>query len=317
MLTAPDTLSPAPFFADVAEGPAGVSAAWVHARDGTRLRMAVWPTGDKGTVLMFPGRTEYVEKYGRVAHDLAQAGYGMVSFDWRGQGLADRPLSQQPDMGHVHSFATYQHDVAAFLDALAPMDLPKPWFLLGHSMGGCIGLRALYDGLAVQAAAFTAPMWGLEIAPLLRLASPLIMALSGPLGYGTTFAPTTGPWAPLAFEDNTLTTDRAQFDYMSRQTEQHPELALGGPSITWVKAATEETQALMALPPLDLPALSLLGTEERVVDAAAIRTRMASWPRGSLLSIDGARHEVLMESPTRRTASLAAIISFFDKTQSA
>lgn len=302
--------SEAPYYAEVAEGPDGVKASWVVAEDGTRLRMAVWPEGEKGTVLMFPGRTEYVEKYGRVATDMAAAGYGMVAFDWRGQGLADRPPHRH-DMGHVESFNEYRQDVAAFLAALEPLDLPKPWFLIGHSMGGCIGLRALYDGLSVAAAAFSAPMWGLQMSPILTKLSPFIMAVARPLGFGKSFAPGMGPWEPLTFDENTLTTDRDQFDYMSRQTDDHAELALGGPSLTWVKRAIEECDALMAMPPLDLPTISLMGTRERIVSVEPVQDRMASWPGAQFIQVDGAEHEVLMENPTRRTQSLDAILAHF------
>ena len=52
----------APFFDDLANGPKGASARWVDAEDGVRLRMAHWPlTEAKGTVLLFSGRTEYIE----------------------------------------------------------------------------------------------------------------------------------------------------------------------------------------------------------------------------------------------------------------
>ncbi|WP_257892837.1 alpha/beta fold hydrolase [Gymnodinialimonas phycosphaerae] len=312
MLKTADMTEPAPFYADVAEGPSDVAASWVRAQDGTRLRMAVWPNGAKGTVLMFPGRTEYVEKYGRVASDLAAHGYGMAAFDWRGQGLSDRPAHRR-DMGHVVSFDEYRQDVAAFRAAMESMNLPKPWFLIGHSMGGCIGLRALYDGLPVAAAAFTGPMWGLQMAPLLKTVSPLVMVLAGPFGFGKAFAPTTGPWEPLEFENNTLTTDRNQFDYMSRQTDKHPELSLGGPSLTWVKAAIIETSELMELEPLDMPTVAIVGTGERVVDIDAVKTRMASWPKGSYLSIEGGEHEVLMETDVLRTQSLQAILALFDR----
>ncbi|WP_044007708.1 alpha/beta fold hydrolase [Jannaschia sp. CCS1] len=312
-----DITEPAPFYEAVAEGPANVAASWVRAADGTRLRMAVWPTpnqegGSNGTVLMFPGRTEYVEKYGRVASDLAENGYGMVAFDWRGQGLADRPPHRR-DMGHVLTFDEYRQDVTAFLKAMEPMNLPKPWFLIGHSMGGCIGLRALYDGLDVEAATFTGPMWGLQMSNLLRTLQPAITKLAGPMGFGKTFAPTTGPWEPLEFEDNSLTTDRDQFDYMFRQTDVHPELALGGPSLSWVKAALWETEDLMEKTPLDLPALAIVGTGEQIVDVDAARTRMASWPKGSYLSIEGGRHEVLMEADPLRDQSLDAILALFRK----
>ena len=308
---APETdLSPAPFFAEVAEGPGDVRAYWVHSADGTRLRLAVWPEGGKGTVLLFPGRTEYCEKYGRVAADLAAAGYGMAAFDWRGQGLADRPLPRR-DMGHVLSFDEYRADVAAFRAALEVLEVPKPWFLIAHSMGGAIGLRALHDGLPVQAAAFTAPMWGIQMRPVLKALSGLVLGLAEPLGYGTSFAMTTGPYVPMAFDDTPLTTDREQFDYMARQTEAHPELTLGGPSNLWLRAALAECAALMRMPAPDLPTLTFLGTREKIVEPSAINTRMASWPRGQLVSVAGAEHEVLMESPARRDAVLADIVAHF------
>jgi lysophospholipase len=310
---APTGLSPAPFFADVAEGPGDVKAWWTHSADGTRLRLAIWPepaAGSKGTVLMFPGRTEYVEKYGRLAADLQAAGYGMAAFDWRGQGLADRPQHRR-DMGHVVSFDEYREDVAAFRAALDALAVPGPYHLIAHSMGGAIGLRALYDGLPVRSVVFSAPMWGIQMAPFLKAISSVVLGLAGPLGLGKSFAPTTGPYTPMSFDDNPLTTDRDQFDYMERQTRAYPELTLGGPSNRWVHAALLETEALMALDPLDVPVLAIVGTRERIVVPDAVEARMANWPGGSVLSVPGGEHEVLMESPERRTMALDAIRAHF------
>lgn len=313
MLAAPATsaLDPAPLLADVAEGPPGGRAWWVTSADGTRLRLGVWPAGTpRGTVLMFPGRTEYVEKYGRVARDLGAAGYATAVFDWRGQGLSDRPRHRR-DMGHVVSFDEYRQDVSAFRPALEALELPRPWFLVAHSMGGAIGLRALHDGLPVRAAAFSAPMWGIQMTPFMKSIAGIVLGLARPLGLGTTFAPSTGPWEPMAFDDNPLTTDRDQFDYMSRQVAAHPELALGGPSVLWVKAALGETAALMRRPAPDVPTLTLVGSREGIVEVPAIETRMASWPRGRLVTIEGGLHEVLMEAHERRAAALAAIVDHF------
>lgn len=313
MLTgpAPSGLEPAPFFADVAEGPAGVEAWWVRADDGTRLRFGVWPDGPKGTVLMFAGRTEYVEKYGRLAEDLARAGYGMVSFDWRGQGLADRP-QHEPGMGHVLSFDEYRQDVAAFRGALEKLGVPKPWYLIGHSMGGCIGLRALFDGLPVPAAVFTGPMWGIQMPTILRLLSPVLIGISALLGRDDRFALTTGPWEDDPFEGNILTSDPEQFAYMARQTAEHPELTLGGPSFRWVGEAQREAEELLALPALDLPVVTIVGTDEVRVSLDNARRRMQSWPRGEFVLVEGGRHEVLFENPDRRKQALDAILGHFD-----
>lgn len=305
------SLAQAPFFDDVAEGPAGVRAYWVQSDDGTRLRFAVWPEGGKGTVLLFPGRTEYCEKYGRVATDLAAAGYGMVAFDWRGQGLADRPQHRR-DMGHVVSFDEYREDVAAFRAALEELKVPKPWFLIGHSMGGAIGLRAIHDGLPVKAVAFTGPMWGIQMRPFLKAISGIVLGLAGPFGFGKSFAMTTGPYVPMSFEDNPLTTDRDQFDYMAHQTHTHHDLRLGGPSNRWVHAALRECAALMAMPAPDLPAITFVGSREKIVEPSAAELRMRTWPRGRFVSVAGGEHEVLMESPERRAGVLAEIIGLFD-----
>ena len=80
----------APLFPQ-ADGPQGGVAQWLTTSDGVRVRVAVWGRdAPKGTVLLFPGRTEYVEKYGRAAGDLLARGFATVAIDWRGQGLADR-----------------------------------------------------------------------------------------------------------------------------------------------------------------------------------------------------------------------------------
>lgn len=165
----------APLFDDVAGGPEGGAAWWLTAADGVRIRVAAWTCeGPHGTVLLFPGRTEYIEKYGRAARDLAACGYATLVVDWRGQGLSDR-ITGDPMSGHVLHFSDYQHDVTAMTDAARRLDLPRPWHLLAHSMGGAIGLRAVMQGLEVKACAFSSPMWGIRMAHALR---PVAWSLS-------------------------------------------------------------------------------------------------------------------------------------------
>ena len=295
------SLPTAPFFGDIVDGPNGGAAYWLSA-DGVRIRAAVWPDGAAGTVLLFPGRTEYAEKYGRAASDLRSRGYATVAIDWRGQGLADRAL---PDRmaGHVGDFAEYQADVQAVLRLVEQLDLPRPLYLMGHSMGGCIGLRALMRGLPVRAAVFSAPMWGIAMAAWMRPLAQGISQMSGWFGQAHRFAPGTSAQTYVAeavFGGNVLTTDPDMWMYMKGQVTQRPELALAGPSLGWLHAALTECTALSLLPAPDVPCVTWLGTSERVVDPAPVHLRMAGWRAGQIEMMSGAEHEIMMETHDRR-----------------
>ncbi|MBD3662553.1 alpha/beta hydrolase [Sulfitobacter sp. TSTF-M16] len=296
-------LAPAPFFTDIHPGPAGGEAHWAQTSDGKRIRVGHWPVdGAKGTVLIFPGRTEYIEKYGVTAAELARRGLSSMAIDWRGQGLADR-LLDDPLVGHVDNFTDYQKDVATLLRAARKLGLPRPYYLLAHSMGGCIGLRAVMEGLPVQAAAFTGPMWGIYIAPHLRIVANVLSKVMPRVGRGHLLPPgsVTTPYVQVQpFEDNMLTTDAQMYDMMRDQLAAHPELSLGGPSFVWLREAIAETKHLASRSAPNLPAATWVGSNERIVDVPRIHARMESWKGGKLETVKGGEHEVLMEIESMR-----------------
>lgn len=307
----------APFLAELADSPDRGYAQWVTSEDGVRLRIGLWPLpGAKGTILLFPGRTEYLEKYGRAAGEFAARGYAMATIDWRGQGLSER-LIDDPMTGHVFDFRDYQQDLKALLTGVRDGELPEPYFLVAHSMGGTIALRALNEGLKVHAAAFSAPMWGIRMAAAVK---PVAWAMSWAwpkLGRGETYAPGTGPESYAAnqpFEGNHLTSDPEMYAWMQAQTAALPELALGGPSLQWLYQALSETRSLRALRPLpEVPAIAHIGSEEKIVDAEAVTLVMADWPRGSLTKVNGAEHEIMMERKAVRDDFFDRAASLFDR----
>lgn len=307
-------MEPAPLYEDVADAPGGGEAYWLTAPDGVRLRAGLWREGEKGTVLLLPGRTEYVEKYGRGVADLRERGYASAVIDWRGQGLADR-LATEYSLGHVGHFSDYQKDLKAFCDLVEAQGMPKPWYLVGHSMGGCIGLRAVHEGLDVRAAAFTGPMWRIYISPWIRPMARMVSRGSRPLGLGLRYAPTTeARHYAIAnpFENNVLTTDREMFDYMVRQMVEHPDLVIGGPSMHWLSEALEETlvRADLSAPPV--PSVVLIGSDEVVVDSFAVRRIVRDWANSELIVLPGGQHEVLMETPAIRKRCYDAMCALFD-----
>lgn len=295
------TLATAPYHSEIAYGPVEAAAYWVSTSDAKRLRIAHWPLETaKGSVLIFPGRTEFVEKYGQIADQLAKRGFASAAIDWRGQGLSDR-LLDNPLIGHVDHFADYQKDVSALVRAARELNLPRPYFLLAHSMGGAIGLRALIEGLSVSAVVFSGPMWGIRIAPHLQMVAWFLSHAMPQVGQGHRLPPgSTLDHHVLVdpFEGNLLTRDRAQFEIMREQLTKYPQLRLGGPSYIWLREALLETRHLTSRPSPDVPCVTFLGSNERIVSIEPIQQRMKNWPGGRLELVPEGEHEVLMESAT-------------------
>ncbi len=307
-------MEPAPFYSDIALAPQRTSAHWIEARDGVRLRIGICPVENaKGLVQIFPGRTEYVEKYGRIMGLLAERGYSSAAIDWRGQGLAGRMLDD-PLIGHVDTFPDYQLDVAAYGAALHA--LPEPRFLLAHSMGGAIGLRALLEGMDVKAAAFTAPMWGIKMPPYQDTISRIAIQVFRAIGQDKIRAPGTALHSYLlehSFAGNTLTSDLDEWAYMKAQIDAVPEFALAGPSINWVREAIVDCAWMMKQTPPDIPTVVALGSDENIVPKKPIQDRMATWPGAELVHVPQARHEILMEMPRKRDLALDQILALFDQ----
>lgn len=308
----------APFHHDVAGGPEFARAIWARASDDLRLRLGIWPEGTRGTVILMPGRTEFIEKYGLTAGRLHGLGYASIAIDWRGQGLSDRHMADRR-IGDVADFEEYQRDAEVLLTTARTLGLPEPWHILAHSMGGCIALRALINGLQdrfpVRSAAFSAPMWGISI-PLHERPSAWILAhwaVAFDRWQRVTPKTTLMNYVQVApFKGNQLTSDSDMYDHLRNMTTHHPELALGGPSLRWLLRALQETRALSRLPSPSIPALTFIGSDERVVESSRIRRRMAKWPEGRLHRLLRARHELLMEKPAIRDTIYAALATHFE-----
>lgn len=305
---------PAPFHRLPGDAALNVTALFLRASDGVRLRLALWGSdAPRGTVLLFPGRTEYLEKYAEIGAELAAAGWQVLGIDWRGQGMSDR-LLPDPRPGHIGDFAAYQTDVEAMVAVGERLDLPRPWHLLAHSMGGAIGLRALTEGLPVERAVFSAPMWGILHKGLPRRVVDGVVGAALRLGRGGAHAVGTGGGGTFvldcAFRNNLLTGDGQRWGRLVAEAAAWPDLTLGGASYAWLGAALAECDRLAALAAPPIPALISLGSLERVVSPTAIRARTARWPEAALHEVPGGQHEVMFETPDRRQDFLRALSAF-------
>lgn len=303
----------APLRSDLADGPDNGFAVWAHTSDGVKLRVGGWNAGTRGTVLIFNGRTEYVEKYGRVARDFAQAGLATVTCDWRGQGLSDRVATDR-HIGHVSDFSDYQKDVAAILDAVQALKLPEPYYLIGHSMGGAIGLRALIQGLPVKKAVFSGPMWGIGALKTLGSVATVLLEGAALLGMGTAYAPATNSKSYVlkqSFDGNGLTHDPNTWAWLQSHVRADDRLGLGGPSMNWLREAKREMAGLGQTHQVPCPTLALVGTKDDIVVPENVLSFSATWTKGRAEMIEGARHEPMMETPAVRDVFMSKTIAHF------
>src|SRR5271166_5491289 len=170
--------------------PDGAVTGMLKTRDGTVLRFARWPPppGRKGTVCLFQGRAEFIEKYFEVVRDLRARGFAVATLDWRGQGLSQRRL-RDSRKGHIRSFDEYDIDMETFVQEIVLPDCPPPFYALGHSMGAAVLLRSAIMGHRwFDRMVLCAPLIRLTNIPLLGVAPAVVRSLRL-MGLGGRYVP--------------------------------------------------------------------------------------------------------------------------------
>ncbi|UUX50554.1 alpha/beta hydrolase [Nisaea acidiphila] len=271
--------------------------------DGVRIRIARFPApggAAAGTVLMLPGFTEFIEKALETIGELRARGYGVITLDWRGQGLSDRLLANRR-MGHIADMAHFLNDLEQVLTLTRFREQPGPLVLYGHSMGGHLALRAAHDhpGLFSRVI-LSAPMADIETGAWPRPVAYGLARTAVGVGFGKNYVPGTGPYSDKyrGFEGNPLTGDPVRFARIHAQIDANPDLALGGPSYQWFYSALRSIRLVNRkayLSRITVPVLILSAGDEMVVSNAAQHEIASMLPDCRLVSFEGARHELLLE----------------------
>jgi lysophospholipase len=124
--------------------PLGANAGFLDVRKGVKVRCASWQSALQqrgGTVCIFPGRNEYIEKYFETVGELRRRGFAVAIIDWRGQGGSTR-LVRGASRGHIRSFDDYEEDIRHFMQEVVLPDCPMPYYALAHSMSAPILFNA-------------------------------------------------------------------------------------------------------------------------------------------------------------------------------
>ncbi|TIL77961.1 MAG: alpha/beta hydrolase, partial [Mesorhizobium sp.] len=125
------------------------------------------------------------------------------------------------------------------------------------------------------------------------------------------------PKETTPFELNKVTSDPVRYRRNTGIYEAWPQLALGGPTIRWLKAAAEASETISDpdfMSAIQVPMLVIAAGADQVVSTKAVEAYARRLRLGSLLMIDGAHHEILQEKDLYREQLLAAFDAFIPGT---
>ncbi len=240
---------------------------------GARLRTLSWPVSrPRGRVQVIHGLSEHIGRYDLLAEALNAEGWSVFGHDQRGHGASDGRR------GVVGEFPDLIQDVAVvggLADELAPG--PGPPVLVGHSLGGLVGIRYLQElrpslGAAVISAPWLATAGGFSWRDRIVLAVLRRVAPDWPVSR-----------APRA---DLLTRDEER----ARAFVEDP-LVSTSLAVSFLDQVTEaQRMAVSQGLPSDLGVLVLLPGDDELTDIDVAR----EWARRSgarCLELPGTRHE--------------------------
>ena len=286
--------------------PIGARVGYFKGFDGAPLRYALWPANRaprRGTVCLFSGRGEFIEKYFETVADLQRRGFAVATMDFRGQGGSVRELANRRK-GYVRDFADHDGDLTRFMRDIVLPDSPPPYIALGHSTGGNIILRqATAQNSWFERMVVSAPL--LHFAPAtLPFREDWVARLSAVaclLGQGHRYARgklDDNFFEHMPFEGNDLTSDRERFTRNLEVLRLAPDLATGGPTYAWIRAACRSMRELAhpGFPErVRVPLLLIAAGADNVVSSLAIEELARRMKVGSHVIIPGSQHEILQE----------------------
>lgn len=250
---------------------------------GTRARRLVWqswsPAGDqqpKGVVTIVHGYGEHIGRYQHVAARLNEAGYVVYGLDHHGHG---RSAGKRGRIG----LAAAVTDLDQLIVTVARTRHPDaPQFLLGHSMGGAIGLRyAIAHQTRLTGLAISAPLAAVEGGAALLTFGKLMGKVL--------------PGAPVSRVDPRLVSrDHAVVkDYIADPLNHHGQVPAGTARDFIIHAGTLGTDVRR----ITLPTLLMWGTADRLCPTSG--SELVAKEIGSedltVKRYEGLFHEILNE----------------------
>lgn len=250
----------------------------------------------RGTVVVLHGFTECAEKYSELIFSLLRGGFSVLAYDQRGHGASwrDERISDI-SLTHVNRFENYVEDLQAVCEQILS-DMPKPWTVFAHSMGGAVACAFLEDHPGIfEKAVLSAPM----IAPQrggVPLAMGEIMCVGAKLlGQTRKRIPMSRPWAGPEDFATSCATGRERFDWYDRMRVETEKYRNNGPTFGWTLEAFRVTKRLLAagVPErVKIPVRIYTAEDDNQVIPEEQEKLAARLPLGERRVVPGSKHEI-------------------------
>lgn len=239
-----------------------------------------------GSVLIVHGYAEHSGRYGHVMDLLHQQGLAVYAVDLRGHGYS------QGQRGYIDHIEQYLHDVDTLVNHIKHTYPAKPFYLLGHSMGGLVStLYTAAHGPKVDALALSCPLYAIKVkVPYWKEALGKVMS----------------EYWPRFAMSNLIDPNLLSHDPKMVEAYQHDPLVFQTVTARWFDEINHIGQRLnQASEQIHCPLLMQLATHDQIVDYQTAYQWFDACiaENKTRLVYDGYLHEIYNESKREKPLS--------------
>lgn len=288
------------------------TGSFISTKTGHKIHYASSKIDDaSGSIAILPGLSEFTEKYVETVKYFNSRGYNCYVMDWSYQGRSTRLLENR----HKRYSDGYDKDIDDldfFIKTIIKND--HPLFMLGHSMGGHLGLRYLATRENnIKAASFSAPM--IDILALKIFPSCFAFILRW---LDKKYVLRGKNWQSRSFKDNSddiFSEDPIRNKINNAWSISNPALQVGNVTCKWLYESIKSIKLLNKInwQEFKTPILMAYGSEEMLVDNNKLLKIARKIPKSRILKIEKSKHEILMERDFIRNEFLDETIKLFNQ----
>lgn len=249
-----------------------------------------------GTIMLVHGFTENADKFAELIHSLLNSGYSVVAYDQRGHGRSGRAAGlDHISLTHVDDFDEYVRDLETVCTRVMA-DMPGPYHVFSHSMGGAVTALYLERHPGVFArAAMCAPMIAPNLSGMPKPVAKALCAVEKGFGRGRKRIFISRPYAEKERFETACANDRERFEWYEALRFSTPAFQNNGPTYSWLNESIDVTDDILisgAVEKIDARVRLFTAALDDVVLPGPQKAFIDRVKNGEHRIVEGAKHEI-------------------------